>query len=74
MSADKMPSKIYNSFTDKFLSTIQEEVIQVIESSVRTMPHQRAFDLFNLNNTQELKDFVVKHMENAEVSFYLLKF
>jgi len=65
MSAENMPSKVYNSFTDKFLRTIQEQIIEVVESSVGSMPHQRAFELFNLKNTQELRDFSARNMENA---------
>lgn len=34
------------------------------------MPHQRAFELFNLKNTQELRDFSARNMENAQKRGY----
>jgi len=66
LTGDKMPSKIFGSFSDKFRLTIEQEIVKVIESSVGNMSHARAFELFNCKNVEELRNFQSQNKPAAE--------
>ena len=65
----EVPSQFFGNFLDKFRKTIQQEVVLVIESSVGVMGLERAFDLFGLGSVGELREFVERNREAAEVIF-----
>lgn len=61
-----IPSAFFGSFLEKFRKTIQQEVIEAIESSVTVMDTQRAFDLFGLKDVSEFQNFIEVNRESAE--------